>query len=88
MEKIEEERLNIFVKYIQVKKEMVNNAQEILAEAERLGIKNKAPLVLCELLFNDKMCEERQINKYAKLLSSSHRVVGRMVNVVILMVIM
>ena len=52
MEKIEEERLNIFVKYIQVKKEMVNNAQEILAEAERLGIKNKAPLVFCELLFN------------------------------------
>ena len=68
MDGTEEERLNIFFKYVQVKKEMVNSAQEILAEAERLGIKNKAPLVLCELLFNDKMCEERQINKYAKLL--------------------
>merc|ERR1711972_630472 len=40
----------------------------ILAEAERLEIKNKAPVVLCELLFNDKMFKEKQINKYAKLL--------------------
>jgi len=70
MEKTEEERINIFFKYVQVKKGMINSAvaKEILAEAERLEIKNKAPVVLCELLFNDKMFKEKQINKYAKLL--------------------
>merc|ERR1711962_1190239 len=70
MEKTEEERINIFFKYVQVKKGMINSAvaKEILAEAERLEIKNKAPVVHCELLFNDKMFKEKQINKYAKLL--------------------
>merc|ERR1712107_617381 len=70
MEKTEEERINIFFKYVQVKKGMINSAvaKEILAEAERLEIKNKAPVVLCELLFNDKMFKEKQINKYAKQL--------------------
>jgi len=70
MEKTEEERINIFFKFVQVKKGMINSvvSKEILAEAERLEIKNKAPVVLCELLFNDKMFKEKQINKYAKLL--------------------
>merc|ERR1712212_1256136 len=70
MEKTEEERINIFFKFVQVKRGMINSvvAKEILAEAERLEIKNKAPVVLCELLFNDKMFKEKQINKYAKLL--------------------
>ena len=70
MEKTEEERINIFFKYVQVKKGMINSgvAKEILAEAERLEIKNKAPMVLCELLFNDKMFKEKQVNKNAKLL--------------------
>ena len=39
-----------------------------MAEAQRLEIKNKAPLVLCELLFNDKMFKEKQIKKNADLL--------------------
>ena len=39
-----------------------------MAEAQRLEIKNKAPLVLCELLFNDKMFKENQIKKNAELL--------------------
>ena len=70
MEKTEEERINIFFKYVQVKKEMINSsvAKEILAEAERLEIKNKAPMVLCELLFNDKMFKEKQLNKNTELL--------------------
>ena len=70
MEKTEEERINIFFKFVQVKRGMIKGgvAKEILAEAERLEIKNKAPVVLCELLFNDKIFKERQINKYAKLL--------------------
>ena len=70
MEKTEEERINIFFKYAQVKKGMINSgvAKEILAEAERLEIKNKAPVVLCELLFNDKMFKEKQLDKYTELL--------------------
>ena len=70
MEKTEEERINIFFKYVQVKKGMINSgvAKEILAEAERLEVKNKAPMVLCELLFNDKMFKEKQIEKYSNLM--------------------
>ena len=70
MDKTEEERINIFFKFVQIKKGLINGAvsKEILAEAERLEIKNKAPVILCELLFNDKMFKEKQISKYANLL--------------------
>lgn len=70
MDKTEEERINIFFKFVQIKKGLINGsvAKEILAEAERLEIKNKAPVILCELLFNDKMFKEKQIKKYANLL--------------------
>ena len=63
MDKSEEERVNIFFKFVQVKKGLINGpvSKEILAEAERLEIKNKAPVILCELLFNDKMFKEKQI---------------------------
>jgi translation initiation factor 5 len=30
-------------------------------------VKNKAPIVLCELLFDDKMFKEKQLEKYSKL---------------------
>lgn len=70
MDKTEEDRVNIFFKFVQVKKGLINGpvSKEILAEAERLEIKNKAPVILCELLFNDKMFKEKQIKKYANLL--------------------
>merc|ERR1719228_2741097 len=70
MDKSEEERINIFFKFVQVKKGLINGhvAKEIQAEAERLEIKNKAPVILCELLFNDKMFKEKQIKKYSNLL--------------------
>lgn len=70
MDKTEEERVNIFFKFVQIKKGLINGpvAKEILAEAERLEIKNKAPVILCELLFNDKMFKEKQIKKYSNLL--------------------
>ena len=70
MEKTEEERVNIFFKFVQMKRGKINSTveKEILAEAQRLEIKNKAPLVLCELLFNDKMFKEKQVKKNAELL--------------------
>merc|ERR1712179_594080 len=70
MDKTEEEKVNIFFKFVQIKKGLINGpvAKEILAEAERLEIKNKAPVILCELLFNDKMFKEKQIKKYSNLL--------------------
>ena len=34
----------------------------------RLEVRNKAPIVLCELLFNDKMFKEKQIEKYSNLM--------------------
>jgi len=70
MDKTEEERVNIFFKFVQVKKGLITGpvAKEIQAEAERLEIKNKAPVILCELLFNDKMFKEKQIKKYANLM--------------------
>lgn len=37
---------------------MENAAKEILGEAERLDIKDKAPLVLCELLFDENILSQ------------------------------
>jgi len=70
MDKTEEERINLLFKFVQIRKGLIEPkvAKEILAEAERLEIKNKAPVILCELLFNDKMFKEKQIKKYSNLL--------------------
>lgn len=72
MEKSEMDRINIFHKYVVIKKNAgpINPAaaKEILAEATRLEIQNKAPIVLCELLFDDKIMKEKQIKKYRNLL--------------------
>jgi len=73
LEKPEEERINIFYKFVVIKKNAgpINTgagAKEVLAEADRLEVRDKAPIVLCELLFNAMMIKERQIEKYANLL--------------------
>jgi len=72
MEKPEVDRINIFHKYVVIKKNAgpINPAaaKEILAEAGRLEITNKAPIVLCELLFDDKIMKEKQIKKYRNLI--------------------
>ena len=58
-EKSENEKLDIFYKAVQRKlKEVdgalkVNDEKEILSEAERLEVENKAPIILCELLFSN-----------------------------------
>ena len=72
LDETEVERINIFHKYFVNKMNdgPINQgaaAKEIVAEADRLEIKNKAPIVLCELLFDDKMFKEKQLEKYAKL---------------------
>jgi len=72
LEKPEVERINIFHKFVVHKKNgspihQGAAAKELVTEAERLEVKNKAPIVLCELLFDDKMFKEKQIEKYSKL---------------------
>merc|ERR1719192_1054761 len=73
LEKTEMERINIFHKFVVIKKNggpihQGTAAKEVAAEADRLEVKNKAPMVLCELLFDDKMFKEKQLEKYSKLL--------------------
>ena len=72
LEKSEEERINIFYKFVVNKKNAVpinqgSGAKEVLAEADRLEVRDKAPIVLCELLFDAMMIKEKQIEKYANL---------------------
>jgi len=72
LEKTEVERINIFHKFVVNKKNagpihQGAAAKEVVAEADRLEIRNKAPIVLCELLFDDKMFKEKQLEKYSKL---------------------
>ncbi|XP_050307954.1 eukaryotic translation initiation factor 5 [Anthonomus grandis grandis] len=71
LEKTEKERMDIF--YTQVKRKLDEAAlekaevqKELLAEAERLEIKTKAPLVLMELLFDQNALQ--QAKKYRPLL--------------------
>jgi translation initiation factor 5 len=72
MEKPEADRINIFHQFLKKKiQEGPLNAtahKEILGESERLEIKNKAPIVLCELLFDGKMIKDKQIQKNKALL--------------------
>merc|ERR1740139_581816 len=68
MEKPENERINIFHKFVKNKIQSglgLNAAvqKEIVGEAERLEVKNKGPIVLCELLFDEKMVKDKQIKK-------------------------
>merc|ERR1712179_678722 len=56
MEKTEKEKMDIFHKYVNAKKEIGKLSQtdekEILVEAERLEIVNKATIVLCEVMLD------------------------------------
>ncbi|CAB0013949.1 unnamed protein product [Nesidiocoris tenuis] len=69
LEKSEKDRMDMFYGLVKARKdsgELPNATKEILSEAERLEIKSKAPLVLAELLFDDKI--HVQIKKYRALL--------------------
>ena len=70
MEKTEKEKMDIFHKYVNSKKAEGNVTQtsekEILTEAERLEIVNKATIVLCEVMLDgDKVVA--QIQQYNRL---------------------
>lgn len=67
LERPVEERVNMLFDYVKKKKEegiIDSSDKEILAEAERLDVKIFGPLVLTEVLFNDKIRD--QIKKYRR----------------------
>lgn len=68
LEKTEKERMDMFYKLVKLHRDadQLHNHKEILAEAERLDIKTKAPLVLAELLFDQSIAA--QAKKYRVLL--------------------
>jgi len=69
LEKTQQERVDLFYSFIKEKKEAgkledPDASKEILAEAERLDIKDKGPLILAELLFDENILV--QIKKFRK----------------------
>lgn len=71
LEKPEVERINIFHQFVKQKIQAgaltAAVQKEILTEADRLEVRNKAPIVLCELLFDEKMMKDKQIAKHKNL---------------------
>lgn len=70
LEKTEKERMDIFYNFVKQRKdagilEQSTAPREILTQAEHLEVKTKAPLVLAELLFSEKI--HLEIKKYRVL---------------------
>lgn len=67
LEKTQEERLNMFYKFVVLKRETFSTGgdKEVVAEAERLEIKDKAPLILVEVLLDVKILP--QLKQYRNL---------------------
>lgn len=70
LEKSQEERINIFHKFVEEKAKttdltIAENQRAIKAEADRLDISDKAVLVLCELLLDDSIIEN--VKRYKNL---------------------
>lgn len=56
LDKPEKERVDIFYAKVKADRDAGTlNVKEVVAEAERLEIKAKAPLILAELLFDEKI---------------------------------
>lgn len=69
LERSQEERFNIFYRFVENKKksnEIVGSDKELVSEAVRLDIKDKAVLALAEVLFDQNILQ--QIPKYRVLL--------------------
>ena len=72
LEKTEKERMDIFYNFVKQRRDAGQLDQptvhrEILAQAEHLEIKTKAPLVLAELLLSEKLHVEVCIGCYLKI---------------------
>jgi len=70
LEKSSEDRVNMVYEMLKIKKDggelgKANTIKEIFAESERLEIKDKVPLVLVELLLNEKIVQ--QLKEYRNL---------------------
>lgn len=70
LEKSTEERLDMLHSFFQEKitKNEVDDGKILADEAERLDLKQKAPLLLANVLFNENIVAEKQIEKYRKVL--------------------
>lgn len=69
LDKTQEERMNILYSYIKQKidsNSLVGADKDVVAEAERLELKEKCPMVLVELLFDERIL--KQIKEHKKLL--------------------
>lgn len=68
LDKTEKERMDMFYKLVKCRRDagQLDNHKELIAEAERLDIKTKAPLILAELLFDQSIAA--QAKKYRVLL--------------------
>lgn len=68
LDKTEKERMDMFYKLVKCRRDagQLDNHKELVAEAERLEIKTKAPLILAELLFDQAIAA--QAKKYRVLL--------------------
>lgn len=66
LEKTEDDRLDLFYEFVKKQREANQvDDKKIMAEAERLEVKEKAPLILARVLFDDDMC--KQIGRYKKV---------------------
>lgn len=75
IEKTETERINIFYEFVKAKLQAkatleVSDEKEIVTEAERLEVTNKGPMVLCELIFDKNIVNNKlaQIKTNKRLL--------------------
>lgn len=81
LDKTQEERVNILYSYIKQKidsESLLGADKDIVAEAERLELKEKCPMVLVELLFDGKIL--KQIKDHRKLLLSSATIARKLRN--------
>ena len=71
LEKAEVDRINIFHKFVKARLDTIDQVaveKEVLGEANRLEVQNKAPIILCELLLeNEDATVLKAIKKHKRL---------------------
>ncbi|GFS89920.1 eukaryotic translation initiation factor 5 [Nephila pilipes] len=78
MEKSPQERLDLFYEFVKKHKEtgtIENLQKELVGEAERLDIKDKAVLVLCELLLGEHILQEVKTHRllFLRFIHGNHK---------------